>query len=323
MKMRFCAQCKLHVVKAAEMTDEEVLAALQKAMQGEEVCMKIYRRADGTFLTKDCPVGLQLLRERAEQAMKQTHQAARRAAAWLSGALTLALSCAATGAPGGQNKASGSKPGAPSTECGAKPTWHSSITADSPATAHHDNKGSSVNQNPRPPRYSGEMMGKVAVASNEQIANQEKQVAASRQNTRQLTAELEILAGMLRYKAEPAKSVATHSQLLKIYEANNDFARASASCVELANVYANGLCDQQKASEYRLKSDQYYLKSSPQYAKRDADAVARIAKYDRDKAWGDAKHLCADLADASGSDRERGNHWIRRAQQYAIYMVRQ
>lgn len=54
-KMRFCAECKLHVVSAAAMTDEEVLAALKRAVQGEEVCMKIYRRADGTFLTKIAP----------------------------------------------------------------------------------------------------------------------------------------------------------------------------------------------------------------------------------------------------------------------------
>lgn len=34
------------------------------ALQPERVCGRLYRRADGTMLTRDCPSGLQVLRQR-------------------------------------------------------------------------------------------------------------------------------------------------------------------------------------------------------------------------------------------------------------------
>jgi hypothetical protein len=67
-KSRFCGQCQLNVFKASAMTDEEVLHAISLAAAGQRVCMQLYRRADGTFLTKNCPVCLQTLRERARNA---------------------------------------------------------------------------------------------------------------------------------------------------------------------------------------------------------------------------------------------------------------
>lgn len=66
-KRRLCAQCDCYVLKAAEMTDEEVIEAITRAASGQRVCMQFYKRADGTILTKNCPVGLALVRERASR----------------------------------------------------------------------------------------------------------------------------------------------------------------------------------------------------------------------------------------------------------------
>jgi hypothetical protein len=85
-RTRFCAQCGLHVHNIAAMTAGEAEALLARAASGEDrVCARLYRRADGTVLTRDCPVGVRL-RERA-----------RRAAARVAAALGLVL-CAAAAA---------------------------------------------------------------------------------------------------------------------------------------------------------------------------------------------------------------------------------
>lgn len=61
-RRRFCAQCDLHVYNVAELTRAEVAALVAKS-EGR-LCMRLYRRADGTVLTRDCPVGLRALRRR-------------------------------------------------------------------------------------------------------------------------------------------------------------------------------------------------------------------------------------------------------------------
>jgi Carboxypeptidase regulatory-like domain len=55
-RTRHCSLCNLNVYNISEMTDGEV-ADLIAAAEGR-ICARIYRRADGTVLTKDCPVGL-------------------------------------------------------------------------------------------------------------------------------------------------------------------------------------------------------------------------------------------------------------------------
>jgi hypothetical protein len=84
-RTRHCAQCGLHVHNIAAMTPSEVEALLGAVASGERVCARLYRRADGTVLTRDCPVGVRM-RERA-----------RRAAARLAAAVGLVL-CAAVAA---------------------------------------------------------------------------------------------------------------------------------------------------------------------------------------------------------------------------------
>jgi hypothetical protein len=61
-RVRFCDHCHLNVYNLAELTQKET----QRLISSSEgrLCGRLYRRADGTVLTKDCPVGLQALRKR-------------------------------------------------------------------------------------------------------------------------------------------------------------------------------------------------------------------------------------------------------------------
>jgi len=63
-RVRHCAECKLNVFKLDEMstTEVELLLSTDAARAGK-VCVQLYRRADGTVLTKDCPKGLARIRE--------------------------------------------------------------------------------------------------------------------------------------------------------------------------------------------------------------------------------------------------------------------
>ena len=54
-RKRFCGQCKLHVYNLSAMAAPEAEALLQKS-EGR-LCVRLYRRRDGTVLTRDCPVG--------------------------------------------------------------------------------------------------------------------------------------------------------------------------------------------------------------------------------------------------------------------------
>ena len=76
-KVRFCDQCSLHVYDISQMTSDEAKSFIAKA-EGR-ICARLYRRADGTVITRDCPVGLRALRKRL----------ARRAGAILTATLSL------------------------------------------------------------------------------------------------------------------------------------------------------------------------------------------------------------------------------------------
>jgi hypothetical protein len=62
-RVRFCSECRLHVYDLSAMNREEA-AALVSGVEFR-LCIRFYRRADGTMLTRDCPVGLRALRRRA------------------------------------------------------------------------------------------------------------------------------------------------------------------------------------------------------------------------------------------------------------------
>ena len=61
-RVRFCELCNLHVYNFAELTRSEA-ASLVANTEGR-ICARLYRRADGMVITKDCPVGLRALRRR-------------------------------------------------------------------------------------------------------------------------------------------------------------------------------------------------------------------------------------------------------------------
>lgn len=60
---RFCDDCKLNVYDVSQLTTLEAYRLL-KLSEGR-VCARIYTRADGTVLTRDCPTGLRRARQRA------------------------------------------------------------------------------------------------------------------------------------------------------------------------------------------------------------------------------------------------------------------
>jgi len=61
-QVRFCELCSLHVYNFAELTQREAESLITKT-EGR-ICARLYRRPDGTVITKDCPVGLRAIRRR-------------------------------------------------------------------------------------------------------------------------------------------------------------------------------------------------------------------------------------------------------------------
>lgn len=61
-RVRYCHSCKLNIYNIAEMTKPEV----EKLIETREgrLCIRLYKRADGTVLTKDCPVGFRAYQKR-------------------------------------------------------------------------------------------------------------------------------------------------------------------------------------------------------------------------------------------------------------------
>ena len=59
-RVRFCGQCSKNVYNLSAMTTEEA-EDLVRHTEGQ-LCVRFYRRADGTFLTGDnCPVGMRAI----------------------------------------------------------------------------------------------------------------------------------------------------------------------------------------------------------------------------------------------------------------------
>lgn len=142
-KQRFCAECKLHVYNISEMTEDEAGALLEENRGKDSVCLRFFRRADGTVLTKNCPVGLKKLKEQA-----------RRAAAWLAAGLSCLLSLAVN-----------AKDGDASSDCdksNKKLLFHGSIRAQQANT----NKGApAAATTPSPVRTDGAwLLGKPSMS---------------------------------------------------------------------------------------------------------------------------------------------------------------
>jgi hypothetical protein len=60
-RVRFCAHCKLHVYNLSSMNKHEAVSLMLSTEN--RICVRFYRRADGTILTRDCRIGLMVVRE--------------------------------------------------------------------------------------------------------------------------------------------------------------------------------------------------------------------------------------------------------------------
>jgi hypothetical protein len=107
-RVRFCRLCSLNVYDFAGMTRAEVEALVTKT-EGR-LCGRMTRRADGTVLTKDCPVGLRALRLRATRAAGAAFAALLSLCSLASGqAKTKSLSCSGGGQVNVERKKTESK----------------------------------------------------------------------------------------------------------------------------------------------------------------------------------------------------------------------
>jgi len=61
-RVRFCGKCSLNVYNLSELSRSEAENFI--ANNEGRVCVRFYRRADGSILTKNCPVGLRAIRRR-------------------------------------------------------------------------------------------------------------------------------------------------------------------------------------------------------------------------------------------------------------------
>ncbi len=62
-RVRFCSQCQLNVYNLSTMSKFEAESLIART-EGR-LCVRFYRRRDGSILTDNCPVGLRALRRRA------------------------------------------------------------------------------------------------------------------------------------------------------------------------------------------------------------------------------------------------------------------
>ena len=69
-RVRFCGRCSLNVYNLSAMSkpDAESLIARTEG----RLCVRFYRRHDGSIITKDCPVGLRAVRRRVSYVARAT-----------------------------------------------------------------------------------------------------------------------------------------------------------------------------------------------------------------------------------------------------------
>jgi len=61
-RVRFCGQCNLNVFNLSAMKKEDAEDLIRRS-EGR-LCVRFYRRRDGTILTENCPVGLQAIKDK-------------------------------------------------------------------------------------------------------------------------------------------------------------------------------------------------------------------------------------------------------------------
>ena len=73
-RVRFCDRCSLNVYNLSAMTRREAERLVVRS-EGR-LCVRFYRRKDGTTLTQNCPVGLRALKRRVSRVASATAAAA-------------------------------------------------------------------------------------------------------------------------------------------------------------------------------------------------------------------------------------------------------
>lgn len=61
-RVRFCAHCRLNVFNLSALKRDEAIRLLNE--KEGRLCVRFFRREDGTVMTADCPVGLAALRQK-------------------------------------------------------------------------------------------------------------------------------------------------------------------------------------------------------------------------------------------------------------------
>ena len=61
-RVRFCSQCSLHVYNLSDLSRDEAQALV--AEKEGKMCVRYFQRADGTVITRDCPVGWAAVKRR-------------------------------------------------------------------------------------------------------------------------------------------------------------------------------------------------------------------------------------------------------------------
>jgi len=66
-RVRFCGQCNRHVYNLSGISKTAAEALLTSTE--DRLCIRYYRRADGTILTQNCPVGLRAIKRKVTRAI--------------------------------------------------------------------------------------------------------------------------------------------------------------------------------------------------------------------------------------------------------------
>lgn len=61
-RVRFCSHCKLNVYNLSDMPRADAERLVQQ--REGKLCVRFFKRHDGTVLTRDCPVGIRAVRQR-------------------------------------------------------------------------------------------------------------------------------------------------------------------------------------------------------------------------------------------------------------------
>jgi hypothetical protein len=67
-RIRFCGQCQLNVYNLSEMSEAEAERLIGQT-EGR-LCVRYYRRQDGSIITQNCPVGLRAIKRRLSRVAK-------------------------------------------------------------------------------------------------------------------------------------------------------------------------------------------------------------------------------------------------------------